>query len=119
MKRLISSFLCAFCGIIKTFASERNFRIHSLIAAMVIIFGMVFRIRPYEWALVILCIALVMAMECMNTAIEKTVDMISKEYSTDAKFIKDASAAAVLIAAISSSVIGGIVFFKYFTGIFR
>ncbi len=118
MKRLSSSFYHAFCGIIKTFVSEPNFRIHSFFAVGVIVAGFVFGIKPYEWLAVVFATGLVMAMECVNTAVEKTVDMITPDYDERAKFIKDASAAGVLISAITAAVVGFIVFFKYIILIF-
>ncbi len=119
MKRLSSSFYNAFCGIIKTFRSEANFKIHTFFAVSVITAGFLFHIKPYEWLMVILSTGLVMGMECMNTAVEKTVDMISREYDERAKFIKDASAAGVLIVAISAAAVGIIIFGKYIIEFFR
>ncbi|MBR6801550.1 MAG: diacylglycerol kinase family protein [Eubacteriaceae bacterium] len=119
MKRLCSSFKCAICGIINTFGSERNFRIHTFVAFTVVIAGIYFHITPSEWNTVILCIGMVMGMECMNTAVEKTVDIIIPEYDERAKIIKDASAAGVLISAVSAAAAGVGIFLKYIINIFN
>ena len=53
---------------------------------------------------------LVISAELFNTSIEKTLDYIDKEYNNEIRFIKDASAGAVLTLAIASAVIGLIIF---------
>lgn len=118
MKRLINSFRCAICGIINCFLSERNFRIHTFFAAAVITAGIIFKIRTYEWLTVFICISVVMAAECFNTAIEKMVDIYTVEYDERAKFIKDASAGGVLICAVFSLVVGIMIFGKYIVAYF-
>jgi len=118
MKRLSSSFKWAFCGIINVFCKEQNFRIHTFIALCVVVAGILFKITAVEWSIVLICIGLVMSLECVNTAIEKLCDLYSTEKDEKIKTIKDISAGAVLISAIASSVVGMIIFFKYIFPIF-
>jgi len=63
-----------------------------------------------EWAILILCCGVVIAAEMFNTAFEALVDMISPEWNSKAGLVKDISAGAVLILAITSVVIGLIIF---------
>ena len=110
LAKRITGFKYAFNGLKILIKEEHNARIHLFIACCVLIAGIVFKISTIEWIAVILCIALVFALELINSAIENTADLISKEKNETIKKIKDLSAAAVLIAAIASAIIGLIIF---------
>ena len=71
------------------------------------------KISAIDWILICIAIGLVIVSEMLNTAIEKVVDMVSPDYNEKAKFIKDVSAGAVLVAVIVSIIIGCVVFIKY------
>ena len=89
---------------------ERNIKIQLVAALLVLIVGIMFKISYIEWGILTITIFLVLITETLNTAIEKTVDMITKEYSEEAKVVKDISAGAVLFSAISSVIVGIIIF---------
>jgi len=76
----------------------------------VLIAGILFQISTLEWAIVLFCIGWVFALELINSAIENTADLVSKEKNDAIKKIKDLSAGAVLVAAIASATIGLIIF---------
>lgn len=65
-----------------------------------------FELTRTDWAVILVCNALVFCLEIVNTAIEKAVDLSTQEYHILAKISKDAAAAAVLVAAIFSVVVG-------------
>jgi diacylglycerol kinase len=109
-KTLIDSFKYAAQGIKTAFRQERNFRVHCIIAVIVVILGILFRISFVKWALVFMASGLVFVAELVNTAGETLVDMITKEYSKEAKRVKDLAAAAVLVSAASAVFIGIFVF---------
>jgi diacylglycerol kinase (ATP) len=109
MKNLIKSFGYAFSGIGYCICNERNMRIHLCFAAYMIGFLIVhdfFQVSKAEFAVLIGLCALVMALEAVNTAVEKAVDLSTKEQNELARISKDAAAGAVLIAAIGSVVAG-------------
>jgi diacylglycerol kinase (ATP) len=108
-KRLLS-FKYAFTGIKKLLVAQHNSRIHLTIAILVIIAGFIFHISSTEWLLVLFAIGLVFASELFNSAIESVVDLISAEYHKNAEDAKDFAAGAVLIAAITSAIIGLLIF---------
>jgi diacylglycerol kinase len=56
------------------------------------------------------CIAFVISMEMLNTAIEKLCDVVHKELHPDIKRVKDIAAGAVLVSAIFSLMTGLIIF---------
>jgi len=106
----IASFRYAFNGLKTGIKEEHNARIHLFVAVCVLIAGIVFKISTVEWIAVIFCIGWVFALELINSAIENTADYISKEKSESIRKIKDLSAAATLVAAIASAIIGLIIF---------
>lgn len=103
-------FKYAFRGILFAFKTQINFRIHIIVAILVICAGFFFKIKPMEWLSIIIAISLVLAAELFNTAIETLVDLVSPDYNERAGLIKDVAAGAVLIAALASIIIGIIVF---------
>lgn len=116
MKRLAKSFVYAFRGITYCIAHERNMRIHICFA--VFMFGFLtvhdfFEVSRTEFAILALVSALVMALEAVNTAVEKTVDLASGgELCHLAKLAKDAAAGAVFIAAIGSVAVGLLILYQ-------
>lgn len=110
MKKLINSFKYAFEGIITGIKEEQNMKIHIFIMILVIIFGIILKISTVEWMICIILFGLVISMELVNTAIENTVDLITEEKNPKAKIAKDVAAGAVLISAITSAIIGLIIF---------
>jgi diacylglycerol kinase len=84
-------------------------RIELAIGVVVLIVAWRVGVTPVEWAVLVLTIAFVLAMEALNTAIELAVTLASPERHPLAKAAKDVSAAMVLIAAIASIAVGIIV----------
>jgi len=109
MKNL-QTFKHAITGITHVFKKEQNFRIHSIAAILVIIAGIIFSIDKTEWLIIIIAITSVITLELLNSAIEYVCNFISPEYHEKIKIIKDASAGAVLIAAIGAFIIGLVIF---------
>lgn len=103
------SFGFAFKGI-SLVLKERNFKIQLVAAVITIIFGFVLHISPLEWICITLCMGLVLCLEMINTAIEKSIDLLHPDWNEKAGKIKDISAGAVLVTAIASAVVAGIIF---------
>ena len=113
VKALIKSFQHAFCGILTSFVIGRNIKVHYIAALAAILGGLYFGISKVEFLIILLISAQVICLEMVNTAIEKTVDLVTVEYHLYAKIAKDIAAGAVLVAAIFAIVIGGIIFLPY------
>ena len=109
-KKILNSFKYAFQGIITSFKTERNMKIHVLIMLLVIIVGILLKISKIEWFICIILFTLVISAELFNTAIETIVDMITTEKNEKAKIAKDVSAGAVLILARGSAIVGLMIF---------
>lgn len=112
MGRLGRSFANAFWGMVATFRSERNFRIHVVAMCPAIALGWYLGLTALEWGLVVFAIGSVLMAELFNTAIERLGDKVAQgQYDRLVKIAKDASAAAVLISALVALVIGVIFLF--------
>jgi diacylglycerol kinase len=109
-RKFLRSFANGFSGLAHAFGSEQNLRIHGVAAVCVIVAGFFFALAAWEWIAVLLCIGLVISAECMNSAVERIADRVSLERHPLIKQAKDCSAAAVLVLAMTSAVVGGIVF---------
>ena len=109
-KNILNSFKYAFSGIYLALKKEKNMKIHFIIMLLVIIAGIIFKISSYEWIMCITQFGIVISLELLNTAIETTVDIAMPEINEKAKIAKDIAAGAVLVSAISSIIIGLIIF---------
>jgi len=98
-------------GVYVLLSKERNAQIHLLMAVITIAFGSYLSISSFEWSLITLCISLVIALEAINTAIERLVDLVSPNWHSLAKDAKDIAAAGVLIASIGTAIVGALIFF--------
>jgi diacylglycerol kinase (ATP) len=102
----VRSFRHAFSGWWHVIRTQHNAWIHAVASLAVILLALWLRIDRRDWAVILLAIALVWTAEFLNTALEVVVDLASPERHPLAKVGKDVGAAAVLIAATSSVVIG-------------
>lgn len=100
------SFKFAADGLLYAFKTQRNLRIHLFIALLIIIAGIFLQISFLEFSILILTIAVVISMELFNTAIEAGIDLVSPDNQPLAKIAKDLGAAAVLMFALASIIIG-------------
>lgn len=102
----VKSFKYAFAGWWYVLRTQRNAWIHALISLAVFAVGLWLQISLSDWAILILAMMAVWVAEFMNTALEAVVDMTMPEYHPLAKVAKDVAAAAVLVGAIGSVLIG-------------
>lgn len=112
MKRsIIDSFNYAVSGIILSIKTEKNMLIHYIIAILVLGLSLLFNFTRVEFLILLFAISLVLTLEMINTAIEKTIDMITKEYHPYARIAKDIAAGAVLVASVNALLVGYLLFF--------
>jgi len=110
MQRFFRAFGFAFEGILHGLKAERNLKFHFLAAIIVIGAGFFTGLSMTEWFVVTILIGGMLAMELMNSAVERIVDLVTSEQHPLAKQAKDLAAGAVLIFAIVSAVIGLMIF---------
>ena len=100
------SFKYAFSGLRYVIISQRNAWIHAAITLLVVILAVLLKLNLQDWGILLLAIGLVWTAEIFNTALEALVDLVSPQPHPLAKIVKDTSAAAVLVSAIISILIG-------------
>lgn len=104
------SFKFAFRGLRSLLIFEHNSRIHLAAAIIVVALGFILGISIAEWALLTLTIGLVFVSELINSSLEEISDVVKPEWNEKIMRAKDYAAAAVLITAVISVIIGGIIF---------
>lgn len=114
-KKQLRSFGYAWKGIRCCVGKEQNLSFHLIATVLVVIAGWRLGINRTEWAIVLLCIGMVIAAELFNTAIEKLVDLVSPERHPLAGQVKDIAAGAVLVCAAAAAMVGLIIFVPYLT----
>ncbi|HLO16482.1 MAG TPA: diacylglycerol kinase family protein [Anaerolineales bacterium] len=102
----IAAFGHAFRGWWHVLRTQQNAWIHSVFASVVVAMGLWLGLKPLDWAVIVLTIAMVFTAEFINTAIEAVVDLASPVHHPLAKVGKDVGAGAVLVAALAGIVIG-------------
>src|SRR3954465_995953 len=107
---IIESFNYAFEGVIHVLRTQRNMRIHFLIAVVVLAVAVVVGVTRFELIALLLAIAFVLIAEMINTAIEHTIDVATTSFDPMAKLAKDIAAGSVLIASVNAVAIGYLVF---------
>ena len=107
---LVRSFGYAFAGIAYILRTQRNARIELGIGAAVIALALWLGLSPLEWAVLAITIALVLVLEWINTSLELAVSLASPDRHPSAKASKDVAAACVLLGAITSIVVGLLLF---------
>lgn len=110
---LIAAFGYALQGVGHLLRTQRNAQIHCLVGACAVALGAALRIERWEWLALVLTIALVLAAEGMNTAVEAAVDLATTARHPLAKVAKDVAAGTVLICAVAAVIVGCIVFLPH------
>ncbi len=111
VKELIDSFNYAISGILAALKLEKSLKIHYIAAIVVMVASTLFNLSRVEFMILLFAVVLVVVLEMINTAIEKSVDMITKEYHPLARVVKDISAGAVLIATFNAAIVGYLLFY--------
>jgi diacylglycerol kinase len=106
----IAGFGYAFRGLWYVLRTQRNMRVHLVIAALAILTGIILHISAIEFALIFVTITIVLTAEMFNTVFELCIDLASPEYHPLAKIAKDVAAGTVLLSAIFAVVVGLFVF---------
>ncbi|MGF1507167.1 MAG: diacylglycerol kinase family protein [Anaerolineae bacterium] len=106
MRKRIASFGYAFQGWVYALRTQMNTWIHATITTAVIVVGSWVRLDVLEWAIIVLAIGAVWALEFMNTAVEAIIDLVSPEPHPLAKVGKDVAAASVLVMAGAAAIVG-------------
>lgn len=112
MKKQLKSFGCAIKGFFGAVCSEGHLRFHLVAAVYVLVFSSFYIFSAAQWAVLIILIALVIAAELVNTAIEYTCDAVTTEQNEHIRRAKDMAAGAVLVLSIAAAAIAVIFFWN-------
>jgi diacylglycerol kinase (ATP) len=107
---LLESFNYAFEGVIHVLRTQRNMRIHFVLAVAVLIAALLSGVTKFELVSLLIVIAFVLIAEMVNTAIEGAIDVATTSFDPMAKLAKDIAAGAVLIATVTAVAVGYLVF---------
>jgi len=118
-EKFIAGFGHAFSGLWYALRTQRNVRVHVLVALLAIIAGILLHISAVEFALIFVAITAVLITEMFNTVFELCIDLSTPEYHPLAKIAKDVAAGAVLLNAMLSVVIGLFVFGPHLLALIR
>ena len=110
LKTRFESFKYAFHGLWLLLKNEHNTRIHFLAAIVGLAMGLILKIDLHEWCLLVIVIGLVFLTELLNTSLETLADVVDPEWNKRIRKAKNYAAAAVLISAIVSVIVGGLIF---------
>jgi diacylglycerol kinase len=106
----LRSFKYALRGIFTLVQTQHNARLHLFATTAVLLLGWYTHLDHFEWAVVVMSMALVWCAEALNTAVEFMCDLYSKEYHPLIEKSKDVAAGAVLVCAIGALIVGGLIF---------
>lgn len=101
----------AFSGLLEAVQDQKHFRIHALFTVLAIGLGIATKLTSVEWSVLFSAVFLVIITELINTAIEKTVDLVTTDYHILAKQAKDIAAGAVLLSCIYAILMAYLLFF--------
>ncbi len=103
--------LFALAGWREAFNAEKSFRTQCLAAAMAIAATAVIAPAVHWWAIITLTIALVLATELLNTALEQTLDGLHPQHAEFVRKAKDSAAGAVLVFSVAALLIFGLMIY--------
>jgi len=115
---LLKSISYALIGLKYVIQHERNARLHLLSAFVALVLGLELRVSHAELAAIFFAIVIVFLAEIINTAFEKTLDIVSPGHHPQVKIIKDMAAGAVLVAVIGAGIIGVMIYTPYIVRLF-
>ena len=110
---LLDSFVFAFKGVFRSVSKERNLKIHFSLTALALIMGTLLKISYFEWLILLIIISVVISAEIFNTAIEAFCNLMRARLNLnyyETYWIRNFSAAAVLVLAIGALIAGLIIF---------
>ncbi|MBW4062222.1 diacylglycerol kinase family protein [Candidatus Saccharibacteria bacterium] len=119
MGNIMRGFGFAFKGLWYVLRYERNARIHLVAAVFAFGLGVYMRVTDVELAAIFFAIIIVFLAEIVNTAFEKTLDLIDTNHNPKIMIIKDMAAGAVLVAASAAALMGIVIFTPYFVRLWQ
>lgn len=119
VQRFFKSIADAARGVGVVARSEQNFRFQIVVTLVVIVAMCYFRVPLWQAIVLVLLCTLILVLELINTAVEYFTDLLKPRLHHHVRTVKDIMAGAVLIASVSSVIIGGMIFIPYFLALLK
>ena len=110
IKRIFASVKNSWNGLKVTYKNEQSVYIHLVCTVILLLLSFLLKISLTQWLIIIAIIGLTLVVELINTAIESTVDLVTKEFHPLAKVAKDTASAAEFILTLTSTIIALMIF---------
>lgn len=111
IRKMVDSFNFAIDGLLYSVSTQRNMKIHFIIALLTLILAAVINVTRMQAIILLIVITMVIVAEMINTAIEAVVDRIGSDYHPLAAIAKNVAAGAVLITAVNAIAVGYLIFY--------
>ena len=117
-QRFLNSIKFSIDGLVNAYQNEQSLWLHAICTIGIIILGFLLQISFNEWAVIVIALVIVLAVELLNTAIEATVDLVTKEIHPLAKVAQDCGSAAAFVSSIMVFIICCFIFIPKIIAIF-
>lgn len=118
-KRFLNSVKFSIEGLMYAYGNEQSLWLHGVGTIIIIILGFLLGISFNQWAILVIASVVVLAVELLNTAIEATVDLITKEIHPLAKIAKDCGSAAAFVTGVMLTIISLFIFVPYVVALLK
>ena len=109
-KRFLNSIKFSIDGLAYAYGNEQSLWLHGMGSLVIIILGFILQISFNQWAILIIALVVVLAVELLNTAIEAAVDLVTSEIHPLAKIAKDCGSAAGCVTGVMLTIISLFIF---------
>lgn len=117
-KRFLNSIKYSVEGLMYAYGNEQSLYLHGMGTLLIIILGLILKISFNQWAILVIALVVVLAVELLNTAIEATVDLVTKEIHPLAKVAKDCGSAAAFVSGLMLTIISLFIFIPHIIALF-
>ena len=117
-KRFLNSIKYSVDGLVNAYQNEQSLWLHAMCTILIVILGFALQISFIQWAIIVIALVVVLAVELLNTAIEATVDLVTKEIHPLAKIAKDCGSAAAFVSSIMVFIICCFIFIPKIIALF-
>ena len=117
-KRFLNSIKYSVDGLVNAYQNEQSLWLHAMSTIIIVILGFALQISFIQWAIIVIALVIVLAVELLNTAIEATVDLVTKEIHPLAKVAKDCGSAAAFVSSIMVFIICCFIFIPKIIALF-
>lgn len=97
LKRIVYSTKYSIDGLLYAYKNEKSLWLHAFFSLLGIGLGLLLDLTPNQWGIVLITLAVILAFELVNTAVEAVVDMVTLEYNELARIAKDCCSAATCV----------------------